>query len=179
MKTKILFLDRDGTLIEEPEDFKVDSIEKVKFIPGAISTLQKIVQQTNFRLVIVTNQEGLGTAEFPWEKFQEAQQHMLNILAQYQIYFDEVLIDRSYEYENLPTRKPGTALVQHYFTQQYDLPNSFMIGDRYTDMQFAQNVGCQGILLLNPRLAPQPQFANYAVKNWFEIEELFYKLKIF
>jgi imidazoleglycerol-phosphate dehydratase/histidinol-phosphatase len=172
MKSKILFVDRDGTLIQEPEDFKVDSLEKVKPMPGVLEVLPKIISRYSFRLVMVSNQDGLGTFSFPVERFESAHQYMLEIFARHQIYFHEVLIDGSFEYENKPTRKPGIGLTKHYLNGDYDIKASFMIGDRYTDVQFAQNMGCQSILLLNPRLAPTQGSADYAVQNWYEILEL-------
>jgi imidazoleglycerol-phosphate dehydratase/histidinol-phosphatase len=173
MKPKILFVDRDGTLIEEPHDFKVDSLEKVKPMQGVLEVLPKIMSRYPFRLVMVTNQDGLGSDALPLERFESAHQYMLEIFARNQIRFDEILIDGSFEHENKPTRKPGIGLTKHYLNGEYDIEGSFMIGDRYTDVQFAQNMGCQSILLLNPRLAPARGAAHYAVHNWYEILELF------
>jgi imidazoleglycerol-phosphate dehydratase/histidinol-phosphatase len=172
MKPKILFVDRDGTLIQEPQDFKVDSLEKVKPMLGVLEVLPQIIKRYAFRLVMVSNQDGLGTPVFPLERFESAHQYMLEIFARHQIRFDEILIDGSFEHENKPTRKPGIGLTKHYLSGEYDIEGSFMIGDRYTDVQFAQNMGCQSILLLNPRLAPAQGSAHYAARNWYEILEL-------
>jgi len=147
---KVLFIDRDGTIIKEPSsDFQVDSLEKLEFVPGAISNLKKIVEELDFVLVMVTNQDGLGTDSFPEKSFWPAHNKMLNILAGEGIIFDEILIDKSFEEDNLPTRKPATGLLTHYLNADFDLENSFVIGDRITDIQLAKNLGAKGIFLNN------------------------------
>ena len=145
---KVLFIDRDGTVIVEPEeDFQVDSLEKLEFIPGAISNLRKIAEQLDYQLVMVTNQDGLGTSSFPEDTFWPAHHKMLRILEGEKVVFDEVLIDRTFEPEKAPTRKPRTGLLTQYMTGEYDLANSYVIGDRDTDIALAKNLGAKGIFL--------------------------------
>jgi imidazoleglycerol-phosphate dehydratase/histidinol-phosphatase len=146
---KILFIDRDGTLIVEPKDnFQTDSFEKLQFIPNVISSLKKIKESTDFIFVMVTNQDGLGTKSFPEKKFWAPHNLMLDIFKQEGVEFAEVCIDRSFAKDNLPTRKPNTGLLTHYLNNtKYDLQDSYVIGDRLTDIQLAKNMGCKGILL--------------------------------
>lgn len=149
---KVLFIDRDGTLvIEPPIDFQLDSLEKLTFYPGVFQQLARIVQETDYELVMVTNQDGLGTSSFPEETFWPAQNKILEAFKNEGIEFSEILIDRSFPEENLPTRKPGTALLTHYIKGNYDLGNSFVIGDRLTDLQLAKNLGCKAIYLSNDK----------------------------
>jgi imidazoleglycerol-phosphate dehydratase/histidinol-phosphatase len=146
---KILFIDRDGTLIDEPKDnFQVDSFEKLKFLPNAISNLKKIVDETDFILVMVTNQDGLGTKAFPEKTFWPVHNLMLDIFKSEGIFFEDVLIDKTFAKDNAPTRKPNTGLLTKYFdATKYDLQNSFVIGDRLTDIQLAKNLNAKGILI--------------------------------
>lgn len=145
---KILFIDRDGTIIKEPlEDFQVDSLEKLEFIPGAISNLKKIKEELDYEFVMVTNQDGLGTDSFPEDTFWPAHNKMLRTLEGEGISFDEILIDRSFDHENLSTRKPQTGLLTHYIKGEFDLENSYVIGDRPTDVQLAKNLGAKAIFL--------------------------------
>jgi imidazoleglycerol-phosphate dehydratase/histidinol-phosphatase len=147
---KILFLDRDGCIIQEPQpDQQVDSLEKLEFVPGAIYALARIARELDYLLVMVTNQDGLGTPSFPEESFWPAHNKMLKTLENEGIAFHAVHIDRSFRHENLPTRKPGTAMLTAYLDGGYDLAHAFVVGDRLTDMQLAQNLGAKGILLLN------------------------------
>jgi imidazoleglycerol-phosphate dehydratase / histidinol-phosphatase len=163
---KILFIDRDGTIIKEPpEDFQVDSLEKLAFIPGAISALKKIREKLDYWFVMVTNQDGLGTSSFPEETFWPAHNKMLQILEGEGVVFDEILIDRSFEHESKPTRKPRTGLLTHYLKGDYDLKNSFVIGDRHTDMQLARNLGAKAIFLHEAT----NESADLSAKNWEEI----------
>ncbi|MEM9830055.1 MAG: bifunctional histidinol-phosphatase/imidazoleglycerol-phosphate dehydratase HisB [Bacteroidota bacterium] len=143
----ILFIDRDGTIIQEPEDEQIDSLEKLEFVPGAISNLRKISEQTDYKLVMVTNQDGLGTNSFPEDTFWPAHQKMLNILEGENVNFDEILIDKSFPADNAPTRKPRTGLLTHYISSQYDLENSYVIGDRASDVELANNLGCKAIFI--------------------------------
>ena len=146
MKKKVLFIDRDGTLIKEPPtDFQVDSLEKLEFIPKAISNLRKIAEECNYELVLVSNQDGLGTDSFPEKDFWPAQYKMLKTLEQENIYFAAIHIDRSFEHEQAPTRKPRIGMLTAYFSEEYDLANSYVIGDRMTDIQLAQNLGAKAI----------------------------------
>lgn len=144
---KVLFIDRDGTIIvEPPTDFQVDSLEKLEFLPKAISALRKIADETDYELVMVTNQDGLGTSAFPEDTFWPAQNKMLKTLAGEDIHFADIYIDRSFPEDNLPTRKPGTGMLTSYFSNEYDLANSYVIGDRLTDVQLAINLGAKAIL---------------------------------
>jgi imidazoleglycerol-phosphate dehydratase/histidinol-phosphatase len=146
---KILFIDRDGTLIEEPkDDFQVDSFEKLKFLPLVISNLKKIINETDYKLVIVTNQDGLGTKVFPEKTFWPVHNLMLDIFKSENIIFEDVFIDKTFAKDNAPTRKPNTGLLTKYLdATQYDLANSYVIGDRLTDIQLAKNLDAQGILI--------------------------------
>ncbi|MEZ4774867.1 MAG: bifunctional histidinol-phosphatase/imidazoleglycerol-phosphate dehydratase HisB [Bacteroidia bacterium] len=145
---KVLFLDRDGViLVEPPVDFQVDSLEKLEFIPGVIRNLYRIACATEFEWVMVTNQDGLGTASFPEETFWSAHNKMIQTLAGEGITFSEVVIDRTFAHEKAPTRKPGTALLTKYLDGSYDLAGSLVIGDRFSDMQLACNLGAKGILI--------------------------------
>lgn len=144
---KILFIDRDGTLIVEPTDnFQIDSLEKLEFIPGVFTWLGKISSVLDYRLVMVTNQDGLGTASFPEAAFWPAQEKMITTLKNEGIEFDAVHIDCSFEQEKKDTRKPGTGMLLEYLSGEYDLKNSYVIGDRLTDVRLAANMGCQAIL---------------------------------
>src|SRR5690606_18033391 len=138
---KALFIDRDGTLIiEPPVDFQVDSLEKLEFYPGVISGLSKIARELDYVLVMVTNQDGLGTASFPEEDFWPAQNKMLRTFENEGIRFADILIDKSFPEENLETRKPGTGLLSKYIYGSYDLASSYVIGDRVTDILLAENL---------------------------------------
>ncbi|MFP9118649.1 bifunctional histidinol-phosphatase/imidazoleglycerol-phosphate dehydratase HisB [Flavobacterium sp. RNTU_13] len=145
---KVLFIDRDGTLvIEPPVDYQLDSLEKLEFYPSVFSGLGKIAKELDYELVMVTNQDGLGTASFPEATFWPAQNKIIQAFENEGIRFSEVLIDRSFPEDNLPTRKPGTGMLTHYIKGNYDLANSFVIGDRLTDVQLAENLGCQSIFI--------------------------------
>ncbi len=143
---KVLFIDRDGTLCLEPEDYQVDSFEKLKFYPGVFKYLTKIVEELDYDLVMVTNQDGLGTDSHPEENFWAVQNFLIDTFKGEGIDFSEVIIDKTFPHENAPTRKPGTALLTHYFNpENYDLANSFVIGDRITDVALAKNLGSKAI----------------------------------
>ena len=143
-----LFIDRDGTLIQEPpDDFQVDHIDKLHLLPGVCTWLGRIARELDFELVMVTNQDGLGTASFPEEDFRPVHDTLLRVLASEGIHFSEVIIDSSFPHENAPTRKPGTALLEHYVRGPYDLTGSWVIGDRSTDVRLARNLGAKAIVL--------------------------------
>ncbi len=144
---KVLFIDRDGTIIWEPEDGQIDSFEKLEFLPAAISTLRKIANEFDYQLVMVTNQDGLGTNSFPEDTFWPVQNLIIQILKQESVLFDDIYIDRSFPEDQQPTRKPGTAMLSKYIYGDYDLEHSYMIGDRKSDVQFAKNLGCRSILI--------------------------------
>jgi len=145
---KVLFIDRDGTLIiEPPEDFQVDSLEKLEFYPGVFQNLSKIAREMDYELVMVTNQDGLGTESFPTENFVKPQEKMLKTFENEGIIFSDILIDKSFEHENLSTRKPGIGMLSKYIYGNYDLENSYVIGDRITDIQLAQNLGTKAVFI--------------------------------
>jgi imidazoleglycerol-phosphate dehydratase/histidinol-phosphatase len=147
---KVLFIDRDGTLIlEPPVDFQVDSFEKLKFYPKVFSGLGKIARELDFELVMVTNQDGLGTASYPYESFIGPHNLMVEALRSDGIEFMEECIDRTFPADNAPTRKPRTGLLSKYLTGEYDLANSFVIGDRLTDVELAKNLGAKAIYMVN------------------------------
>lgn len=148
MPKKVLFIDRDGTIIVEPPiDFQIDSYEKLAFLPDSITYLQKIATELDYAFVMVTNQDGLGTASFPEPTFWGVHNLMLQILESQGITFHKIHIDKSFPQENAPTRKPKTGMLEEYFGESWDLKNSFTIGDRWTDIQLAENLGCKGILI--------------------------------
>jgi imidazoleglycerol-phosphate dehydratase/histidinol-phosphatase len=144
----VLFIDRDGTLaIEPPVDYQLDSFEKLEFFPGVFQYLSKIANELNFELVMVTNQDGLGTDSFPEETFWPVHNFLIQSLKNEGIEFSEQIIDRTFEHEKAPTRKPRTGLLEPYMNGSCDLENSYVIGDRLTDIELAKNLGCKGILL--------------------------------
>lgn len=159
---KILFIDRDGTLIAEPQpDQQVDSLAKLDYIPGALSAMRQIALETDYKLVMVTNQDGLGTAAFPEETFWPAHNKMLSTFEGEQVHFDATHIDRHFPHQNSATRKPGTGMLTEYFdSTQYDLANSYVIGDRLTDVQLAVNLGAKAILFLPPGGLASVQMAD-------------------
>jgi len=145
---KVLFIDRDGTIIREPDtDYQVDRLDKFSFFPGAITYLSRIVQELDYALALVTNQDGLGTDSYPEHDFWPYQELMLEILRGEGIVFQSVHIDRHFEKDNSPYRKPGTSMLTEYIHGSYDLSRSFVIGDRWSDSQLAHNLGAKGIFL--------------------------------
>jgi imidazoleglycerol-phosphate dehydratase/histidinol-phosphatase len=144
---KVLFIDRDGTIIEETEDEQVDSFEKFSFLRGAITCLSKIANETDYELVMVTNQDGLGTESFPEDTFWPVHNKMMEILKGEGISFAEIFIDRTMPSQNASTRKPGTAMLIKYLATGIDLNSSYVIGDRLTDVELAKNIGCKAILI--------------------------------
>lgn len=163
MKERLLIIDRDGTLIKEPpEDCQVDSLEKLEFMPGVFHYLSKIYRKTDYRLVMVSNQDGLGTDSFPEETFWPAHNKMLKAFENEDIRFADIRIDRSLPEENAPTRKPRTGLMTAYFNEKFDLENSVVIGDRETDAEFARNLGAKSILLEKTN----SKSADFSAENW-------------
>lgn len=156
---KVLFIDRDGTITKEPQDEQLDSFEKLQFLPGVLSALGKISSTLDFELVMVTNQDGLGTEAFPESDFWPVQNLIISICQSEGIDFSQVCIDRSFPSDKLNTRKPGTGMLTQYITGGYDLSKSYVIGDRLTDMKLAKNLGAKGILI------------NYSALGNSEIEE--------
>lgn len=147
MLKKALFIDRDGTILVEPADEQIDSFEKFQFVPGAISALKFIRQHTDYELVMVSNQDGLGTDSYPERDFWPTHNLMLDILKGEGVVFDAIHIDRSFPEDNLPTRKPGTAMLTAYMDGSYDMSQCYVIGDRVTDALLADNLGCKALLL--------------------------------
>lgn len=147
MKNRVLFIDRDGTiLVEPPEDFQVDSLEKLEFVAGAISGMKSLAE-LDYELVLASNQDGLGTDSFPEETFWPAHTKMLRTLAGEGVFFDDQLIDPTFPQENAPTRKPQTGMFTKYLSEDYDMSQSYVIGDRATDVELAANLGAKAILL--------------------------------
>ncbi len=146
--TRLLFIDRDGTIIEEPEDEQIDSFSKLRFVPGVIRNLNFIRTKTDFKFVMVSNQDGLGTDSFPEDTFWPVHNFILQTLGSEGVTFDDILIDRHFPEDNSDTRKPATGLVRKYMDNpDYDIANSYVIGDRETDRQFAGNIGCKALIL--------------------------------
>ena len=144
---KVLFIDRDGTLIKETVDEQIDAFEKMIFYPKAFTYLGKIARELDYELVMITNQDGLGTDSFPEETFWPVQNFILKSFENEGVVFENVFLDRTFPHEKANTRKPGTGLLTEYFTASYDLENSFVIGDRLTDMELAKNLGSKGIFI--------------------------------
>ena len=151
MKKKVLFIDRDGTLITDPPPtFQIDNFPKLEFYPHMFEYLTKIAKELSYELVLISNQDGLGTDAFPEDTFWPVQDFIMKTLEQESIVFSDVLIDRTFPHENKPTRKPGVALLSKYIDNEaYDLENSFVIGDRMTDVLLAKNLGCKAIYINN------------------------------
>ena len=172
---KVLFIDRDGTLALEPEDYQLDSFEKLTFYPGVFTYLGRIAKELDYTLVMVTNQDGLGTDSFPEEQFWPVHNHLIDAMKNEGIIFEEVCIDKSFAADQAPTRKPETGLLRSYLSGDYDLENSFVIGDRLSDMQLAVNLGTRGILLQHDeRLSETPDQTTKAAialttANWSEV----------
>ena len=180
MKKKVLFIDRDGTLvIEPPVDYQLDSFEKLEFYPKIFRNLYFIRKNLDFDFVMVTNQDGLGTASFPEETFWPVHQLILKSFENEGVTFDEVLIDRSFPEDGAPTRKPGTGMLTHYLNNEaYDLPGSFVIGDRRTDVELARNLGCKAILLQEDKAlvagSPLEEVCVLATTDWDRIAEFLF-----
>ncbi len=162
---KVLFIDRDGTLvIEPPVDYQLDSLEKLEFYPGVFQGLSKIVEQLDYELVMVTNQDGLGTSSFPEDTFWPAQNKIIEAFINEGVEFSEVLIDKSFPEDKAPTRKPRTGLLQKYIYGNYDLENSYVIGDRATDIELAINLNCKSVFI-----GESNEDATISTTNWNEI----------
>ena len=180
-KQRVLFIDRDGTLVVEPPvDYQLDSFEKLQFVPKVMKNLGFIRAKLDFRFVMVTNQDGLGTSSFPAETFWPVHNLVMQTLEGEGIIFDEVCIDPSMPEDNSPNRKPRTGMLQHYMNnEQYDLANSFVIGDRATDVELAKNLGCRAILLQPDMscLDDKPELkacCSLATDNWDKIAEFLF-----
>ncbi len=173
----ILFIDRDGTIIQETGNEKIETIEKLDFLPEALYYLKKIKEDFNYLFVMVTNQDGLGTPSFPDHEFWPVHNLILRILASEGISFYAVHIDEHYEKDNHPNRKPGVGMLKDYMNGEYDLANSYVLGDRATDVQLAENLGCKAIYLSSA-------YSNYTTEavlkptSWKEIYEFLLKVNI-
>jgi imidazoleglycerol-phosphate dehydratase/histidinol-phosphatase len=177
---RFLFIDRDGTILVEPEDEQIDSFDKFRFVDGCIRNLNFIRTKLDFEFVMTSNQDGLGTDSYPEPDFWPTHNLMLSVLKGEGVEFDEILIDRSFPEDNLPTRKPGTAMVEKkYMNGDYDLSASYVIGDRETDAQFARNIGCRAIIL-NPSKCGQEgvpatgESTVTYVDSWDKVSELLF-----
>lgn len=163
---KLLIIDRDGTLIKEPPvDYQIDSFEKLELMPEAIRWLGKIAREMDYELIMATNQDGLGTSSFPEDTFWGPHNLLMKTLEGEGINFSDILIDRSFDEDNSPNRKPRTGMFSKYLNGSYDLKNSFVIGDRPTDMELAKNLGAKSILLGNGENCN----ADFCTTNWKEI----------
>jgi len=179
MAKKVLFIDRDGTIIKEPEDEQIDTFAKLEFYPKALTYLSKIATELDFALVMVTNQDGLGTANFPEETFWPVHHFILKTLEGEGVKFDDILIDRTFPKDNAPTRKPKTGLLTRYFSSSYDLANSFVIGDRLTDVELAKNLNASAIFInkqtnlgtdeVSVKQAELQKFIALETNNWEQI----------
>lgn len=182
MKTA-LFIDRDGTLIVEPPvTYQVDNLSQMTFLPGVLRNLYFIQKNLTFELVMVTNQDGLGTPVYPQENFDAVQGKMLEVMEGEGIRFDNIHIDKSFPEDNLPTRKPGTGMLGQYMNGSYDLSNSYVIGDRLTDVKLAQNLGCKAIFIApsvdeGTQMVAQEGLSDVCAKvvsNWDQISEFLF-----
>ncbi|MCK5678457.1 MAG: histidinol-phosphatase, partial [Flavobacteriaceae bacterium] len=144
---KVLFIDRDGTLIRETPDEQIDSFEKLLFYPDVLFYMSKIVKELDFELVMITNQDGLGTDVFPEETFWPTHNFIIKTFENEGVVFNNQFIDKSFAKDNSPNRKPNTGLLTAYFSNEYDLQNSYVIGDRLTDMELAKNLNAKGIYI--------------------------------
>lgn len=179
IKKKVLFIDRDGTIIVEPPvTYQVDTVEQIEFLPGVIRNLHFIRQKLDFEWALVTNQDGLGTDVYPQENFDIVQGKFMQTLANEEITFDKVFIDKSFPEEKLDTRKPGTGLLTEYFSEEYDLAGSFVIGDRFTDVELAKNLGCKAIFISeNSNILNEKNLSEYCTlqtTDWNRITEFLF-----
>lgn len=170
-----LFIDRDGTILKEPEDEQIDSYDKFEFLPGVIRNLNFIRTKLDFEFVMVSNQDGLGTDSYPEDTFWPTHNLMLDVLKGEGVEFDDILIDRSFPSDNLPTRKPGTGMLGKYLSGDYDMIKCYVVGDRATDAQLAKNMGCRAIII-NPQL--RGDFAGdsdvYVADTWDKVCEIIF-----
>ena len=171
---KVLFIDRDGTILEEPADEQIDTVEKFRYLPYVISSLSFLRKKTDYEFVMVTNQDGLGTPANPQEVFDQFQTLMLHTLKMEGVEFDDIRIDASYPEDNLPTRKPGIGMLTDYLGGDYDLSGSYVIGDRATDAQLAKNLGCKAIILKSRFTEGLDGPHVTLVDNWQQATEIVY-----
>jgi imidazoleglycerol-phosphate dehydratase/histidinol-phosphatase len=175
---KILFVDRDGTLIKEPADYQIDRLEKFKFLPFVITALSEISKATDYELVMITNQDGLGTKGYPESNFWPYQELILKTLKGEEVNFVNIHIDRSFPEDNSHYRKPNIGMVEKYLEGEYDIENSFVIGDRWSDIQLAHNIGSKSILIAENTIDDKPAEidATLKVSDWNEIKQYLFNL---
>ena len=174
MKKRVLFIDRDGTIVVEPSDEQLDSFDKLEFVPGVFRSLTFLRQHTDFEFVMASNQDGLGTSSYPEADFYPTQNFILNTLKGEGVEFDDILIDRHFPQDNAPTRKPGTGMFGKYMTDEYDLAGSYVIGDRATDVELARNLGCRAILLQDSADGLSDDLMSvcaFASRDWWKVAE--------
>ena len=174
MKKRVLFIDRDGTIVVEPSDEQLDSFDKLEFVPGVFRSLTFLRQHTDFEFVMASNQDGLGTSSYPEADFYPTQNFILNTLKGEGVEFDDILIDRHFPQDNAPTRKPGTGMFGKYMTDEYDLAGSYVIGDRATDVELARNLGCRAILLQDSADQLPDDLRSvcaFASRDWWKVAE--------
>ncbi|MBR2395740.1 MAG: bifunctional histidinol-phosphatase/imidazoleglycerol-phosphate dehydratase HisB [Bacteroidaceae bacterium] len=174
MKKRVLFIDRDGTIVVEPSDEQLDSFDKLEFVPGVFRSLTFLRQHTDFEFVMASNQDGLGTSSYPEADFYPTQNFILNTLKGEGVEFDDILIDRHFPQDNAPTRKPGTGMFGKYMTDEYDLAASYVIGDRATDVELSRNLGCRAILLQDSADGLSDDLKSvcaFASRDWWKVAE--------
>ncbi len=176
MKKRVIFLDRDGTLVAEPPvDFQLDTLEKLEFIPGVFRNLYKLRMFTDYELVLVSNQDGLGTSSFPLEDYTPVHEKMLTAFKNEGVVFDAEHIDPSLPEENSPNRKPRTGMLTRYMEEEYDLENSLVIGDRKTDIELARNLGARAVFFASEKAGESlkdkglDKSVDLVSENWDEI----------
>ncbi len=177
MKKRVLFIDRDGTLVVEPSDEQLDSFDKLEFVPGVFRALSFLRDHTDFEFVMASNQDGLGTSSYPEADFWPTQNFILNTLKGEGVEFSDILIDRHFPQDNAPTRKPGTGMFGKYMTDEYDLSASYVIGDRATDVELARNLGCRAILLQDSAdgLSDEQKAAcSLCTRDWWKAAEFIF-----
>ncbi|MFT5216928.1 MAG: imidazoleglycerol-phosphate dehydratase/histidinol-phosphatase [Glaciecola sp.] len=185
MKKRVLFIDRDGTLIKEPADEQIDAFDKLIFYPKVFQYMSKICKELDFEIVMITNQDGLGTEIYPENSFWPVHDFVIDAFKNEGVFFDEQFIDRTFAKENAPTRKPNTGLLSKYFSEDYDLENSFVIGDRLTDIELAKNLNAKGIYIndntnlgTNEITVKREELDNYIALETNDWEEIYRFLKV-
>ena len=174
---RVLFIDRDGTIIVEPSDEQLDSFDKLEFVPGVFKSLSFLREHTDFEFAMASNQDGLGTPSYPEKDFYPTHNFILNTLKGEGVGFDDILIDPHFPQDNAPTRKPGTGMFGKYMTDEYDLSASYVIGDRATDVELARNLGCRAVLLQDSAdslPADLQTVCAFTSRDWWKIAEFIF-----
>jgi imidazoleglycerol-phosphate dehydratase/histidinol-phosphatase len=177
MSKRVLFIDRDGTIVVEPSDEQLDSFEKLEFVPGVFKSLSFLREHTDFEFVMASNQDGLGTPSYPEKDFYPTHNFILNTLKGEGVSFDDILIDTHFPQDNAPTRKPGTGMFGKYMTDEYDLATSYVIGDRATDVELARNLGCRAVLLQDSADSLPDDLkavCAFASRDWWKVAEFIF-----